>query len=423
MQVPINNLFLEQHSIQARYYYNIGGRWSGKTWGVLGENLLFLLRNKNVRVAAIRKTYQSIRNTLFDDFIDVIRSFHLEEGKHYTYIKSPLYIKFFNGSDVIFKGANDPEQLKGLAGVHRAILEEVNEFNEMDFETIDNGLRGKGHEARLYLMHNPVPRIPGSVFWFERLFSSKVEMMPGKNIVHDDKNMGTMVLLKTTYKDNVFCPESVIKKLEGYKETNPALYALWAMCDYTEVEGVILTNWDIVQEVPEGVDLIGYGLDFGYSIDPDALVRVHGRGAEIWVEGLIYNRGQTGRDLAEKMKGLGISSTDTIIGDSSDQKSIEEIYRAGFRGVRKTKKAANYKTDMANVLRSYKIHLLAGDTDLQREFSTWSWAKDKNGKDIPKPADGEDHYIDAMIMLLYTKGYHGADKMHVADISFLDVEF
>ena len=56
---------------------------------------------------------------------------------------------------------------------------------------------------------------------------------------------------------------------------------------------------------------------------------------------------------------------------------------------------------MANILQGMKIHLIAGSTDLQREFSTWSWDEDKTGKLLPKPKDGNDHAIDALIMLLH----------------------
>jgi phage terminase large subunit len=116
------------------------------------------------------------------------------------------------------------------------------------------------------------------------------------------------------------------------------------------------------------------------------------------------------------MKEEGVKSYDKIIADSAEPKSIEDLYRAGFKGIKGANKRANYKADMVNVLRSYKIHLIEGDIDLQREFSTWSWARDKNDRQLPKPADGSDHYIDSCIMLLHE--YRGTNEMRAAEFSF-----
>ncbi len=75
----------------------------------------------------------------------------------------------------------------------------------------------------------------------------------------------------------------------------------------------------------------------------------------------------------------------------------------GLKGIRGVKKRPNYKVDVVQVLQGYKIHLIDGDIDLQREFSTYSWQRDKTGKQLPKLQDGNDHYIDAMIMYAYMK--------------------
>ena len=379
----------------------IGGRWSGKTWGVLMVVTILLLKTPNIRAAGIRKVYRTIKHTLFDDWLNVLKLFGLKEGEHYTKTISPLYIKFSNGSDIIFTGMDHPDKSKGLAGCHIAVLEELNELDLLDFETIDNGLRGKGFKHKIFGMHNPVPQIPGSKYWFQEKFGFK-EMKPGK-IIEFDIPDGKVCASKTTYKDNAFCPDEVKRKLESYKESNPNLYKLWTLGEYAEMKGVILDNWDIVKEVPEGVDCLGYGLDFGFSQDPAALVQIWGNSSDLWIKGHIYSTGLTNRELYDRMHLTGVKRLDEIIADSAEPKSIEDLYQYGFVNISGVKKRANYKVDMINVLKSYKIHLIEGDTDLQREFSTWCWQKDKTGKDLPKPVDGNDHYIDAMIMLLHEK--------------------
>ena len=105
--------------------------------------------------------------------------------------------------------------------------------------------------------------------------------------------------------------------------------------------------------------------------------------------------------LYDKMVSEGVKRYDSIIADSSEPKTIKDLYDMGFAGIRGVKKRPNYKEDMTKVLQGFTIHLLDGDIDLQREFSTLSWKKDKTGKQLPKLQDGNDHYTDSLIMYSY----------------------
>jgi phage terminase large subunit len=179
------------------------------------------------------------------------------------------------------------------------------------------------------------------------------------------------------------------------------------------MKGVILTGWDTVPEVPENITFIGYGLDFGFANDPAALVAIWGNKQEIWIEGLLYSTGLSNNELYDKILESGAEEFDKIIGDSAEPKTIDELYKLGLKGIKGAKKKPNYKAEMANVLKGMTIHLVDGDTDLQRDFQTWSWDEDKTGKLLPRPKDGNDHYMDATIMLMHD--YRGP----VAPISFI----
>lgn len=388
-----NDVYAEFFKDYSRYYYSIGGRWSAKTYENI-QDIIDKMLNFGGKACFMRKVYSSLKDTLYSDTIDYLRTHEIP----FTKTVSPLNIKI-GDNEIIFKGADDPEKNKGLSKVTYLLLDEANEFSEMDFETLDQSIRGEGYQS-IHLCHNPVPKIPGSQYWFEKLF--KVDRKRGVVKRYYDERLGSHVsTLKTTYIDNAFCPDHVKRRLEGYKETNPDLYKLWALGEYAELKGVILTGWDIVSSVPEGVDCLGYGLDFGFSSDPAACVQVWGNSTDLWVQGKLYSTGLTNEELFAKLTERQIGTNDLIIADSAEPKSIESLFRSGLRGIRGAKKRANYKAEVANILRGYKIHLIDGDTDLQREFSTWSWDEDKTGKLLPRPKDGNDHYIDALIMLIH----------------------
>jgi phage terminase large subunit len=84
----------------------------------------------------------------------------------------------------------------------------------------------------------------------------------------------------------------------------------------------------------------------------------------------------------------------------------------GLNGILGVKKYAGYKEDIAMRLQGYQIYILEDSTDAIKEFSTYSWARDKNGKQLPKLQDGDDHLIDCLIMKI---------AMHTGEYSILDV--
>lgn len=392
-----NQLFFRDYS---RYYYSLGGRWSAKTFDSIQAINKRLEAWPGTKACFMRKVYGSIKDTLFSDALDILK---MAEIPH-TKTVSPLAIKFANGSEIIFKGADDPEKLKGLSSVSIVLMDEANEFTEQDFETIDQSIRGN-HSHSIYLCHNPVPKVPGSQYWFEKQF--KISETPAEILRYYDENLGAYVSsMRSTYLNNEHCPENVKRRLEGYKNTNPALYKLWALGQYAEMKGIILSNWDVVKEFPSSADLIGYGLDFGFSQDPAACVEIRGNKQEIWVKGLLYSTDLTNSELYDKIKHIGYGR---VTADSAEPKSIEQLFRYGLKGIRGVKKRANYKTEVAKILQGMKIHLLDGDTDLQREFSTWCWDEDKTGKLLPRPKDGNDHYMDAIIMMIHE--YRGPRTM------------
>jgi phage terminase large subunit len=382
----------------ARYYYNLGGRWSGKTHDTAEAIFFRLLAVPGSRLCAMRKVYGSIKDTLFGDYCGILK----EEGIGFTATVSPLHITLENGSDIIFKGADSSDKVKGFSSVDMVHLDEANEFTGEDFETIDQSIRGKHQENSIFLSHNPVPMVPGSQYWFQKLF--KLPEKPGKHRRYYDEHLGSHVCtMRTTYKDNLKCPDHVKRRLEGYKITNPDLYRLWALGEYAEIAGAVFKNYDIVKEPPEGLDDPGYGLDFGFSADPAAMVKVWHNSTDIWIKGLIYSTSLTNSELRDIIKQKGVDDYDNIVADSAEPKSIQDLYNMGLVNIEGVKKKPNYKVEVVQIMQSYKIHLIEGDTDLQREFSTYSWQKDKAGRQIPKLQDGNDHYIDAAIMYCHEK--------------------
>jgi phage terminase large subunit len=148
----------------------------------------------------------------------------------------------------------------------------------------------------------------------------------------------------------------------------------------------------------------GIGLDFGYSADPAAAVHVwHDEKArKVWIEPIMYHTGFTNPDIAKHFKSIGIEPLTNIVADSAEPKSMEELYRMGYRAIKGAKKSSGYKAELATVLQGYEITIINSqyNTQVKKELATWAWQKDKHGNQLPKPTDGNDHLIDALIMFM-----------------------
>lgn len=402
-----NDLYFEQAEIlknnpDIRYIYLVGGRWSSKTWGVLQNSIEIKLESPKHLSCIAMKVYDNIKDTIYSDLLTINDWFELKEGIDYDAYVSPLSFKYYNGSKYIFKGLDKPGKAKGLAGVHELIMEEADHFEEYDFEYLDQSIRGQGYARRTWILHNPIPILPGSKHWLQKIFYDRLPQEKHKNFVTELPDLGKVLSCITTYEDNYFVDDHTKKRLEGYKDTNPGLYKLWTLGEFTTVEGVILTKWSVIKEEPDQRLFIGYGLDFGFSNDPAALVKIwiNQKERKLYIKPLVYQTGLTSQPLAAKMKQAGVGSLDLIVADSSRPDIIEEIYRFGFKKITGAKKPTGYKEQLANILQGYTIYIVNGEytTQAKSELSTWSWQKDKHGNQLVKVTDGNDHIIDCVLM-------------------------
>ncbi len=375
-----------------RYFEIYGGRRSGKSHDVVQILGITAMVEPNHFVPCCRKVGDTLKDSVYAELLGFFQSHNIP---HYAN-KTEKEIILPNRSRFRCFGLNDADRLKSLKGATMIWIEEANECTEADIDSLDAGLSPSQYPGRMIFTHNPVPQIPGSLHWLQRRFL-QIPHELSKAVIDPKTNA---LVLRTWYKDNFFCPEATRKVLEGYRETNPEKYKLWALGEFTKLEGVVFRNWDIVKEVPPEVEKesIGVGLDFGFSSDPSAAVRLWVRGRELWVKQLLYKTDLYNDALYSELRAAGVGEYDTVTADSARPDIIADLYRLGLLGIVGVKKRANYKEDVATRLQGYLIHFIEGDTDAIREVSTYSWARDKNGKQLPKLQDGDDHILDCITM-------------------------
>jgi phage terminase large subunit len=180
-----------------------------------------------------------------------------------------------------------------------------------------------------------------------------------------------------------------------------------------KIEGLILKKWYVLNESFEDKNLIGYGIDFGFTNDPSSLIEVRLQDGELWVKELIYETGLTNRDISDRMEALGISKGALIVADSAEPKSIEELRRLRWT-IDGVKKGADSIMFGINLLKGYSINVHSSSKNLIKELEQYKWKVDRNGDSLNVPIDGYNHAIDALrylIMHKFSKKGYGTYKV------------
>jgi len=208
-------------------------------------------------------------------------------------------------------------------------------------------------------------------------------------------------VITSTYKDNNFLSETERERIRRKAERDPNFRRVHIDCEYGAQEGLVFTAWEQVEKMP-GISA-RYGLDFGYSNDPTALVAVEETEDAIYIDELIYRTGLMNRDITALLRTIGIRENyDEIIADSAEPKSIDEIRLAGYN-VKPAKKGADSVINGIQNMLSKKLYITKRSVNIIKELRNYSWVTDKEGRPTNKPVDAFNHGIDAIRYAIGTK--------------------
>jgi phage terminase large subunit len=142
-------------------------------------------------------------------------------------------------------------------------------------------------------------------------------------------------------------------------------------------------------------DRIRNGLDFGYSNDPNAFVRLHydKKNMKIYVFKGWQAKGLTNPEIAALL--LPVIGKEPVFCDSAEPKSIAELQVEKI-DARPVKKGPD---SLKHGIKWLQKHEIIVDLELQElinELTIWQWKKDKNGDSLPIPEDKDNHSIDGI---------------------------
>ena len=322
-----------------RFVINEGGSRSSKTYSLCQLVIIYCLQNNNKVVSIIRKTFPALRATVLRDFIEILKELNIYSVDNHN--KSEHIYTFSNGSMVEFFSVDDEQKIRG----RKRDIAWCNEANELYFD--DFTQLNMRTENKLIFDYNP----SDSASWLYELPQEE------------------SIMIKSTYKDNPFLPQSIRSQIEDLKRTDEALYQIYALGEKAISKSNIYSNWSFVAHRPARFVKYVYGLDFGYN-HPTALMRVYYCDKDVYIEPVIYESYLTTTMLIEKLNSLGIEQTVSILADYSRPEIIQEMNNAGYDVLNANKVV---KKGIDN-LKTFGV-ICQDDKALRREYENYKWKK------------------------------------------------
>ena len=308
----------------------------------------------------VRKTIPSLKRTVIKDFTDILKGLNLWNEDAFN---TTDRIYKLGDSSIQFINSDDPDKLRGL----KSDILFVDEASEIDEESyFQLSIRTT---EKIILAYNPTI---SPYHWLRQMQDCERYI--------------------TTYRDNPFLPTEMVQAIEDLQLKNPKYWAIYGLGEFAPNEKAIY-QFDIVDDFE--AEFIAFGLDWGYSQDPTAVVAVYKNGDNLYVEEVLYERGLVMKDLAERLNKSDIDKSFEIWCDSSEPRSIEELYRLGFNA-KPVKKGPDSIKFGIGVLKNYKLNILKTSQNLINEMYSYQYATDKNGYTTDVPEGGLDHLLDAL---------------------------
>lgn len=248
----------------------------------------------------------------------------------------------------------------------------INECNNLDYKVADQ-LITRTREI-VWLDWNP-----SEEFWFY------TEMQPNRKDID---------FITLTYLDNEALDETTVQEIEAHRH-NKNWWTVYGEGKLGEVEGRIYTGWNLgLDEIPFEARLERRGLDFGYSVDPAAVVDIYYYDGGYILDERLYAVGQSNRRLAQFLGNMEHQET-LIVADSAEPKSIDELreYQVSVIGANKGPGSVNQGIQF---VQDQRISVTKRSVNLIKEYRKYFWKTDKDGNTLTVPEEGYDHCLDAV---------------------------
>lgn len=375
-----------------------GGGDSSKTTSILQRIATLHTQEPHVLTTVTGQDMPNIRGgalKTFDDYAlcdrDIYRYVHRFNANETTY-----YWK--NGSKTQFKAFSDEQDVRGSERQY-LFMNEVNAFPFMMFWQLQRKTR-----RQTWIDYNPTSR-----FWVHE------KLLPGQ--MQDKQYWNRVKLYITDHRHNLFLTPEEHAMYENISD--PDMFMVYSRGMTGKIKGLIFGHFVPCEELPavQPGDRILWGIDYGYTTDPTAVVKIIKRGRQRWAHECCYEPGLSAERIVEVMTANGFQwsydpEVESIYSEA-DPDMVNQLRALGLPVMPAIKGAGTVKAGIAKV-RQHECYATRASVNFWKELAVYKFLTDEDmitGKEvmINKPVDSWDHCCDAFRYADYTDSFRFPD--------------
>jgi phage terminase large subunit len=342
-----------------------GGASASKTISILLWLIDYAQTHDGLLISVVSETFPHLKRGAMRDFLNIMQTHRYYVDKMWN--KTDCIYEFPTHSIIEFFSADQPGKVRGP----RRDIMFINECNNISYEIYTQlEIRTK---SVIWLDWNPV-----SEFWWYTEVWKKQDVD----------------FIKVTYRDNNALTREQVDALE-VRMGNHNWWKVYGQGELGDMEGRIYRDWEPIDSVPHEARLERYGLDFGYTNDPTAIVALYKYNDGFILDEVMYRRGMTNNQIADVFGNLDFA---LVVADSAEPKSIQEIKEYGVNIVPVSKGKDSVRQGISFV-QDQRIFVTKRSLNLLKEYRNYLWQKNKDNPDkfdqIPEQ-NGLDHALDAV---------------------------
>lgn len=366
MEYSITTATKRVASLQKRIRALQGGTSASKTISVL-QVLIHKSQTDNVPkiTSIVSESLPHLKKGAMRDFLSIMVAHGYYDENAWN--KTDSIYRFESGSMIEFFGADQPAKVRGP----RRDRLFMNECNNMAFETFEQ-LEVRTRDE-IYLDWNPTTE-----FWFYT------------DVLGHRDDVDHIIL---TYKDNEALEPAIVASIEQRRERK-SWWTVYGEGQLGEVDGKIYRDWKIIDSIPHEARLVRYGLDFGYTNDPSAIVAIYQYDGGLIFDEILFMKGMLNSQIAGVLQNQEMTSV-LVIADSAEPKSIDELTSYGLTVLPavKGKDSVCFGIDL---VQDQRVSVTSRSVNIIKEYRNYLWETDNNGKVTRVPEHTYSHSMDAI---------------------------
>lgn len=303
------------------------------------------------------------------------------------YNKSDRVYTFKGGSIIEFKSFDDEQDARGSERDYLYMVEANSRPYSMFWQ-----LQRKTRK-QIFMCYNPTSR-----FWAHDKLTDEATA--------DKQFHGKVQLYITDHRHNPFLtPE----EHQAYEDiSDPDMFQVYARGRTGKIKGLIFGHFQKVYMFPEKVERIIWGIDYGYTNDPTALVKIGIDGRKRYCKECTYEPGIPSQGIKDALIINGFQDGQLIYSEH-DPNIINQLRIMGLPVYPAIKGPGSIAAGISKV-KEFECFYTSDSVNFEKEIFNWKWMSAQDivtGKEVMTnvPIDAWNHCCDATRGAIYTDSF------------------